>query len=473
MFGHKPANTPRSDLRAMLADGFFFSVMVGIGETYLPAFVLAVSKGRGAEVAAGLITSIPLLVGALLQLLSPAAVRYLGSHRRWVVLCGMVQASSFVPLSLGAFAGWIPLPAVFLVAAVYWGFGMGAGPAWNTWAETLVPKSIRTRYFAQRTRFTQAGILTGFVIGGCALHLAKMRERVDPSRHWVLYGFAGLFLIAGLCRFVSSRLLASQSEPMPLAHDHRSISLGNFIARIRNGGSEQLLAYFVVVQFTVYISGPYFNPFMLGHLHLSESYGAYMVLIATCFLGKMLALPALGHFAHRWGAQRLLWLGAIGIAPISGLWLVSNEYPYLMCVQFLGGLAWAAYELAIVLLAFDTIRRDERTSLLTTYNVGNALAMVLGSLCGGALLRYFGEQRETYLLLFGLSSLGRLTTLLLLARIPIFRTVQPEPVAVPMMIQPSPAIPSRGIGAILVVEEETQHREPKPQGALVEQSVSL
>ena len=55
----------RKDLRASLADGASFSVMVGIGETYLAAFVLALGMG---EIAAGLISSIPLLAGSVLQL---------------------------------------------------------------------------------------------------------------------------------------------------------------------------------------------------------------------------------------------------------------------------------------------------------------------------------------------------------------------------------------------------------------------
>ncbi|HQU47337.1 MAG TPA: hypothetical protein PK867_31330 [Pirellulales bacterium] len=44
------ASASRHDLRAMLGDGAAFSVMVGIGETYLPAFALAAGLG---EVAAG------------------------------------------------------------------------------------------------------------------------------------------------------------------------------------------------------------------------------------------------------------------------------------------------------------------------------------------------------------------------------------------------------------------------------------
>src|SRR5262245_13162494 len=61
----------RKNLRNSVSDGASFSVMVGIGETYFPAFVLALGMG---EIASGLIASIPLLMGAVLQMISPAAV---------------------------------------------------------------------------------------------------------------------------------------------------------------------------------------------------------------------------------------------------------------------------------------------------------------------------------------------------------------------------------------------------------------
>src|SRR6185312_4097447 len=91
-----PRDRQRKDLRAILADGATFSVMVGIGETYLPAFALAAGLG---ELAAGLVATVPLLAGGLLQLVSPLAIRRLGSHRRWVVFCTLCQALSFLPLA--------------------------------------------------------------------------------------------------------------------------------------------------------------------------------------------------------------------------------------------------------------------------------------------------------------------------------------------------------------------------------------
>src|SRR5438552_13040923 len=82
MFRRSRRRSLRKNLRNSVSDGASFSVMVGIGETYFPAFVLALGMG---EIAAGLIASVPLLVGAVLQMVSPSAVVWLGSNRRWVV----------------------------------------------------------------------------------------------------------------------------------------------------------------------------------------------------------------------------------------------------------------------------------------------------------------------------------------------------------------------------------------------------
>ena len=49
----------RGNLAKSLWDGVFFSLMVGLGETYLPAFALALGHG---EVLAGLVATVPMLV---------------------------------------------------------------------------------------------------------------------------------------------------------------------------------------------------------------------------------------------------------------------------------------------------------------------------------------------------------------------------------------------------------------------------
>lgn len=446
----------RRDLRSMTRDGVFFSVMVGIGETYLPAFVLAAGLG---EVAAGLITTLPLLAGAVLQLLAPRGVKWLGSPRLWVVGSAALQALCFVPLAIAALRGGISLGVVFLLVSCYWGFGMASAAAWGSWAETLVPKLVRSNYFARRTRFTQAGTLLGFVAGGFSLQYAK-------NEGFLLQAFAVLFGVAAICRLISAWALSGQSETAPKEHDQKTVSFTELGRRLWNGGSERFLVYLVAMQFGVYFSGPYFNPYMLRHMELS--YSTYVMLIGSCFLAKMLALPMWGIVAQRSGPQRLLWIGGIGIVPVSGLWLVSNSLPFLFALQLIGGIAWAAYELAMLLLFFESLRREERTALMTIYNAANALSMVLGSIAGGLVINFMDKSAESYLLVFGLSSVLRFSTIGLLFLLPKLRAEK-----VPEVVPAVAAIPER-VPAALAVErrpvpvyaEDSRGRKPEPQSAL-------
>ncbi|MFM8326416.1 MAG: hypothetical protein ACKN9U_16270, partial [Pirellulaceae bacterium] len=72
-----PSQVLRANLARSAADGGFFGLMVGLGETYIPAFALAIGMG---EVVSGWIVSIPILLGGLLQTISPWAIRRLGSY---------------------------------------------------------------------------------------------------------------------------------------------------------------------------------------------------------------------------------------------------------------------------------------------------------------------------------------------------------------------------------------------------------
>src|SRR6185436_2615670 len=110
-------------------------------------------------VAGGLVASVPLLGGALLQLASPWGVRRIGSYRRWVVACVAAQALCYVPLALAALRGAAPTAAIYLVAMLYWAAGMAAGPAWNAWVGCIVPDRLRAPYWAGRTRWALASLL--------------------------------------------------------------------------------------------------------------------------------------------------------------------------------------------------------------------------------------------------------------------------------------------------------------------------
>jgi MFS family permease len=106
------------------------------------------------------------------------------------------------------------------------------------------------------------------------------------------------------------------------------------------------------------------------------------------------------------------------MVPLPLFWLFSASVPYLLCVQVIAGFAWAAYELAIILMSFDCIPASHRTSMLTAYNLGYAVVSMAGSLLGGLLLSLGGETYAAYLVVFGVSAAGRVLTLPLLRWLP-------------------------------------------------------
>lgn len=66
------------DLLWSLGDGAAYGGMVGFGETFLPAFVLAVGLG---EITAGLIASVPLIAGGVMPS-DPATLAYESDRNR-------------------------------------------------------------------------------------------------------------------------------------------------------------------------------------------------------------------------------------------------------------------------------------------------------------------------------------------------------------------------------------------------------
>lgn len=394
----------------MTSDGVAYSVMVGFGETYLVAFALALGIG---EVVAGLVSTVPLLVGAILQMATPWALRRLGSHRRWIVLCVIVQACSFVPLVVAALLGMMPAVLLHAVAAIYWGAGLAAGSAWNTWVGTIVPKDIRAHYFARRSRWCQVATLVGLVAAGFILQAGKPADGYVHGEP--LLAFALIFVIAGFSRVISAYFLASQSEPQPMPEDHREVPVRELIRRAKGRGDMRLLAYMLCVTLTVQFSAPYFATYMLADLQLS--YSEFLSLLAAAYISKSVVLPSLGGLVRALGTRTMLWIGGLGIIPLPWLWTVHDSFTWLLAVQVISGLLWAAYELATFLLLFDHIPEHERTSVLTTYNMLSAAVTMAGSLLGAVLLNHLGLDRHAYMTLFFVAVALRMITVIFLARV--------------------------------------------------------
>lgn len=397
------------------ADGTLVAFMLGVGEAYIVAFALATGMS---EAVAGLIGPLPQLLGAFAGLVIPALLVRLRTVRGLTTILAGVQTAALALLAVLAFVGSVPAPLLFAVAGLYWLGSVGAGAVWNAWVSSIYPRAIRPRYFGRRQRLAQLATLAGLVLAGLLLEHGRGAHEGGGGPVGM---YAALFGLAALCRGATLFMLPMLSEPEPVPRGFRDVHAMELIRSIPRDAGGGLLGYMLALNLAVQISGPFFAPYMLGQLRMS--YTEYMMIVGSTFLAKSFMLPVVGVLAKRFGAGRMLWIGAVSVIPLSALWVVSDSVAWLIAVNALSGVCWAFYDIPAFLLLFETIPASKRVGMLIRFNLLNFTAAALGALIGGGILDLMGEQQRAYFVLFVVSSALRLAALPIVARVhmPSFR----------------------------------------------------
>ncbi len=399
---HKPAPSPlRRSLHASTLDGTAHAAMVGLGESYFPAFALFLGA---TAFEAGLLTTIPLLVGALFQLFTPYGASVLG-NKRWVVLSAFAQALTFIPIALAFAVEGFGFKWLLVWVCVYWSLALGINPAWNAWMGRLVPISVRSTYFSRRNVPIQAALFVALLGGGYALHVAEITQLGTA------FGFIAIFAAAALSRLASAALLTRQIEPVS-ARPPQPVRTLALLRRMSHEPVGRVVLLIVAMHAAVHVAAPYFTPYMLEHLGLS--YAEFTFLNGVVIVARLLSSAYWGRTARTYGNRRTFQVTALLIIPLSGMWAISSSFYYLVALQLLAGFAWAGFELLVVLSFLDTTDEHSRARVLAIYNLLNGIAVVAGSLAGGLLLHTFGA--DGFVWVFIASTALRLAAVLAFAR---------------------------------------------------------
>jgi MFS family permease len=385
-----------------LIDALFFSLMVGIGESYFAAFALA--KGFS-EVTAGLMMTVPLVLGAVVPVLFFHKAGRLRSLKRRVLWSAGFQASILLAMAVVSVFKAPPVTLVFALATLYFAGGLVAGPAWNFWMGTLIAEGDASRFFSQRLRVTQIGLFGGLLIGGLLLHSQQQSGSSDDMslRFWV---FGILFLCAFVFRMVSVWALGRQRLEEQLQF-HESLGLIDSIKVIvRRSGTRKLFSFLFIFYVVIFISSPFVTPFFLAELRFD--YQKYMWALAALMIGKATILPWGANWIHRSGVKVVLQTGAIGIAPLPAVWAFTKSFESALMLQFVSGIFWGLFELAFSVIFFSHLRSIEKIPLLTLYNFFNAAAILIGSLAGAWILSSMGSQAAGYDFMFILGAIMRI-----------------------------------------------------------------
>lgn len=373
---HLTASSPHeSGRRFGIRDGLFYAITQGGGEQYISAFALLL---HATPIQLSVLSAIPQLFGTWAQLFSVKVSHWFPSRASQVFWGIIGQSVSWIPILVLPLlwpnqGPWLLIASV----AVYFTFIHFTSPAWNSLITDLLEPNERGTYFARRSR---AIALTSFVtlcLAGAILSFFELRQLL-----WV--GFAIMFLSAGLCRSASAILLRNVRE---LPQQEPNSNSTGFLVFFQTGMSENFrhfLLFSGLMHSAVLVAGPFFVIYLLQDLHLAH--WQYETWLAAGIIGQFLTLPAWGQFGDRFGNKALLTFTGLLVAFLPMLYLFNTAWPFLVTVNFFGGVVWAGLGLGLNNYVFDATQSADRAKAVAISSVVNAIGWVMGTVVGSVLI---------------------------------------------------------------------------------------
>ena len=365
----------QKSLHYSIIDGVFFTIMLGSGERFFVPFALMLGANY---FQVGLLVSLPLLFGSLSQLFSTHLIEKVHSRKKVVVVGVFFQALMFAPMILLYFAPIHPVFLFLLFTIGYWICGHIVAPAWNSWMGDLVDMQSRGSYFGKRSKIMEFSTLITFMIAGYAMHLMK-------GHNLEYVGFLTLFAVALIARLISFHFLNKKYEPYFEINSESKFTLLQFIKKLKSTNFGHFVLFAALMNFSFYVSAPYFTPYMLKELHFS--YFQYMVIVAASMTSRLIFMPIWGHHIDKHGTKKILTLSASLLPSTVLMWMFSGNFYWIVALHIMAGFVWSGFELSSFNFILDSTSSEKRARCVAYYNALNGVFILLGSLLGSQLVK--------------------------------------------------------------------------------------
>lgn len=393
-------NKIRKSLRVSFWDGVCASVMLGVTQDYLIPYALAL-KATVKQI--GLLSSLPNLCAALIQLKSADITERLASRKKIILISVFLQAVTLLPILL------IPYMAkdnhaliLIILTLLFTGFGAMSLGAWASLMSEYIPAGKRGYYFGWRNKVLGLVAVVASLCAGIILQIFK---------HKVLWGFLIILAVACVVRLSCVYFLALQYEPK-FRHSHgHYFSFFDFLRRAKESNFARFVFFVSSLNFCVNLAAPFFAVFMIRDLHFN--YLTYTMVIIPVPLTTLLLIQKWGRFADKVGNIRILKFCAFFIASLPLPWIVYRHPIFLIFVQIVGGFAWSGFNLCATNFIFDSASSPKRTRCISYFNAINGFGISLGAIIGGYLATHLPPLAGyTLLRLFFISSTMRFLVIL-------------------------------------------------------------
>jgi len=363
----------KKSLKYSVLDGSAWAAMMGLTQNYMTPFALEL-KATTSQI--GLLSSIPALLTAIAQLVSPNLLERAGTRKGLILPMVFLNALMFIPIML--------VPFIFQGDQVWWLLafitvstvaGAVINPAWGSMMADLVPMRLRGRFFGNR------GVITGFTMLVFSFVASGVLTLFKGTN--VFYGFVVLFSAALGFRMLSYLFLSKQYEPARKISKNNSPGMLTLIKQTGSTNLGRFILYIALIDFCVAISGPFFSVYMLRDLHFS-----YLQFFLVTFASSVAMLACLNYWGKRADAAgnlKVIKITSMLMPIVPVLWLGSTNVIYLMAANVVSGFAWSGYGLSAVNFVYDASEPSIRHKQLAVFNAMDGFAICIGFLLGGFL----------------------------------------------------------------------------------------
>ena len=357
-----------------LRDGACQAITQGSGEQYLSAFALLLGAG---PFQLSVLSALPQLIGTGAQLASVKLLRWFPDRKALIRMGTAGQALSWLPILVLPFLFPESGPWFLIIGtALYFACTQFTTPSWNSFIADHLDEHERGAYFARRATIMASLSFAALCAAGWLLSLWQ-----DHAHSWI--GFALIFTVAAVARWISAVALASVDDIHAMPNLDTSPSFRRFLAGT-SLSFRRFLLFSGAMHAAVLIAGPFFVLYMLRDLHLA--YWGYGTWLAAGILGQLVTLGAWGRFGDRFGNKALLTVTGFMVPFLPMLYLAGTNLLFLLLVNFLGGVIWGGLALGLQNYVFDAVRPEDRAKAVATYSTINALGWCLGAFMGSWLV---------------------------------------------------------------------------------------
>jgi MFS family permease len=296
----------------------------------------------------GVLAALP-FVATFAQLIAAVFIERTGLRKQQFLQCATVHRLLWIAAAAVPFV--LPVPSKLAVwttlgiLAVSWSLSHLATPAWLMWMGDLIPRRIRGRFLANRSRITHMVHIPAVIVLAWGLdRLTRSDLPMTAENQPVLLGAICIVFVVGavfgatdillfrrmreVVRPVpgrsAARGLRPSVEPPGEAPAGRLVRLRRgveqlLLAPLRDRGFRQVAGFYAVAFFSMACAGPFFWKNCLENLRFGQLGADGLFLVIGPLAGIASAL-VWGRLMDRWGRRPLL--------IIAGVCIVFSVTPY-------------------------------------------------------------------------------------------------------------------------------------------------